>query len=205
MAPDMVGRFAAKEPMNFSNATYRIPPGYTRIEEGDVIDMGGRRWDVRMGNGHAPEHATFWSQDCNLVIVGDQAIPGISSNLGVHPTEPAADPVGEWLESCERLLQFAREDHIALPGHKAVFTGLPTRFEQLIGNHHGAINRLRRHLTEPRTAVQCFVPIFGREIEENVFGLALNETYGHLNHMLKRGEVTYELREDGALWWRLAA
>ena len=203
MASDMVDRFAAKEPMNFSNATYRLPLGYTRIAEGDEVVMGGRRWHVRMGNGHAPEHATFWSKDDHLVIVGDQAIPGISSNLGVHPTEPEADPVGEWLESCERLLGFAREDHLAIPGHKAAFTGLPIRFEQLINNHHGAIARLRKHLTAPRTAVQCFVPIFGREIEETVFGLALNETYGHLNHMLKLGEVTNELRSDGALWWRL--
>ena len=199
-----VAAYRAAKPFNFSQSVERLPLGFRRIAEGERIRMGGRSWLVRMGHGHAPEHATFWSQDDNLVLVGDQAIPGISSNLGVHATEPYADPVGEWLESCERLEGVARDDHLALPGHKLPFTGLPTRFRQLIDNHHGAIVRLRRHLTEPRTAVQCFVPIFGREIEDAVFGLALGEAVGHLNHMHRTGEVTRELGPDGAFRYRLA-
>ena len=54
-----------------------------------------------MGNGHAPEHATFWSINNDIVIAGDQIISSISPNLGVYVTEPEADPVGEWLLSCE--------------------------------------------------------------------------------------------------------
>ena len=67
-----------------------------------MIRFGGRDWDVRIGNGHAPEHATFWSRDCDLVIGGDQLLATISPNLGVYATEPEADPVGDWLDSCER-------------------------------------------------------------------------------------------------------
>jgi glyoxylase-like metal-dependent hydrolase (beta-lactamase superfamily II) len=156
-----------------------------------------------MGAGHAPEHATFWSRDDDLVLVGDQAIPGISSNLGVQPTEPEADPVGDWLESCERLLAHAREDHLALPGHKLAFTGLPLRFEQLIANHHTAIERLRRRLTDWRTAAECFMPIFGREVGPPVYGLALNESLGHLNHLHRTGEAERITGEDGAWRFRL--
>ena len=100
-----------------------------------------------MGDGHAPEHATFWSENDNLVITGDQVIPGISSNLGVYATEPEADPVADWLTSCDKLLRYAREDHFALPGHKLPFTGLPVRLVQLIENHHGALERLRPQVT----------------------------------------------------------
>ncbi len=201
--PEMLEKLAAQAPWNFSTATHRLPLGYKRIQEGEEVRMGGRRWIVRMGDGHAPEHATFWSQDDRLVLVGDQAIPGISSNLGVHPTEPEADPVGEWLTSCERLLEHARDDHLAIPGHKLAFTGLPSRLEQLIANHHGAIERLRGHLGQWRTVAECFVPIFGRQIEQAVFGLALNEALGHLNHMWLGGEVEREMGDDGALRWRL--
>ena len=59
-----------------------MPLGFTRIKQGSVIRMGGRDWDVHMGNGHAPEHATFWSRDDNLVITGDQILSSISPNLG---------------------------------------------------------------------------------------------------------------------------
>ncbi|MEM6440323.1 MAG: MBL fold metallo-hydrolase [Pseudomonadota bacterium] len=204
-SPEQVERYRTQRPFNFSRAVHTLPLGFRRIAEGETITMAGRRWTVRMGHGHAPEHATFWSEDDALVLAGDQIIPGISSNLSVHATEPDADPVGEWLASCEALKAHAREDHLGLPGHKLPFTGLPTRLDQLIDNHHGALGRLRKYLREhgPRTAAECFLPVFGREIEPAVFGLALFESVGHLNHLLHIGEAERSLDAAGAWRFRL--
>ena len=88
-----------ERPFNFCDTVYPMPLGFTRIKQGSVIRMGGRDWDVHMGNGHAPEHATFWSRDDNLVISGDQILSSISPNLGVYATEPEVDPVGDWMEA----------------------------------------------------------------------------------------------------------
>jgi len=187
-----------ERPFNFADSVAPIPLGFTRITEGSVLKIGERRWDIRIGNGHAPSHLTLWSQDGDVVISGDQVIPGISSNLGVYPTEPDADPVGEWFESCERFLQHATETQLVLPGHKRPFTGLPARLNQLIENHHNAIKRLIPFLSEPRTAVECFDPIFGHQIGEGAWGLAMVEAVGHLNHMMRTGLARRKLREDGA-------
>ena len=191
-----------ERPYNFSDMVAHIPLGYTRIKEGDTIAIGGRLWDVRIGNGHAPEHATFWSRDGDVVIAGDQIIPNISSNLGVYPTEPEADPVGEWFEACERFSKIATDRHLVLPGHKLPFTGLPVRLAQLIENHHSALARLLEYLETPRVTASCFKPLFGREIEEGAYGLALVETIGHLNHLFDLGQATKELNEDGAYVWQ---
>lgn len=202
MDPDMFERRRTQRPYNFADTCHPLPVGYTRARQGDVIRAGGRSWDVHIGNGHAPEHLTLWSRDDDLVIAGDQIISSISPNLGVYPTEPEADPVGEWLEACGRLATLAREDHLVLSGHKLPFTGLPVRMRQLIENHHGALDRLRDHLAEPRTAADCFRPIFKRDIDEGVYGLALVEAVAHLNHLYHAGEITRRRREDGAwLWW----
>ena len=194
-------RLAAR-PFNFADSVHPIPLGFKRISDGDVLTMGGRDWDVRFGHGHAPDHATFWAQDGDIVITGDQIIPGISSNLGVYPTEPDADPVGEWLASCERLLAHANGRQLALPGHKLPFTGVPARLSQLIDNHHGALARLVPFLETPRVAAECFSPLFGREIEAGAYGLALVEAVGHLNHLHRLGQVERKLREDGAYVWQ---
>ena len=178
-----------------------MPLGFTRLQEGKTIQMGGRTWDIRMGNGHAPEHATFWSQDDNLVIGGDQLLPSISPNIGVYPTEPDADPLAEWLEACERLLPFASDDQLVLGGHKLPFMGLPKRLEQLIENHHGALNRLVAHIKTPKRAGDCFAPLFKREIGEGVYGLALVEALAHLNHLHQTGAATREMR-DGEYWFQ---
>jgi len=199
MAPDVLAERAGERPFNFADMVYPMPLGFRRIAQGDVIRMGGRDWEVHIGNGHAPEHATFWSRDDSLVLTGDQILPSISSNLGVYATEPEADPVGDWLEACERLARLAREDQLALPGHKLPFTGLPLRLAQLIGNHHGALDRLTAYLAErPRAAGEVFAPLFRRPILGPEYGLALVESVAHLNHLFHHGRVTRRLREDGA-------
>ncbi|WP_170474828.1 MBL fold metallo-hydrolase [Ruegeria arenilitoris] len=198
MATEVLSKRKADRPFNFADVVYPMPLGFTRIKQGDVIHMGGRDWDVHMGNGHAPEHATFWSRDDNLVLTGDQILSSISSNLGVYATEPMADPVSDWLEACERLETLARPDHLVLGGHKLPFLGLPTRMRQLIENHHGALERLLSDLDKPKAAAECFPALFKRPIKDGEYGLALVEAVAHLNHLYHIDAVTRTRRADGA-------
>ena len=202
MPADLLERRAAERPFNFADVVHPLPLGFARLTDGQPVSFGGRRWSVAMGHGHAPCHATFWSLDDDLVIGGDQLLPSISPNLGVYATEPEADPVGEWLESCQRMLGLAETRHLVLPGHKLPFTGLPTRLRQLIDNHHGALDRMTAALRdEPRTAVGCFDILFKRRIGAGEFGLALVEAVAHVNHLRKQGIVTQAGESDGALLW----
>ena len=190
-------------PFNFADTCHPLPVGYTRVKEGDLLRAGGRDWDVRIGNGHAPEHMTLWSRDDVLVLAGDQILPSISPNIGVYPTEPEADPLSDWLTSCARFAELARDDHLVLGGHKLPFTGLPTRMRQLAENHHGALDRLRAHLGEPRRAGECFAPLFKRKIDQGTYGLALVEAVAHLNHLHQAGEVIRTRGDDGAWLWQM--
>ncbi|WP_408634391.1 MBL fold metallo-hydrolase [Paracoccus onubensis] len=192
----------AERPFNFADMVHPLPPGFIRLVAGQEIHVGGRRWRVEMAHGHAPCHAIFWSLDDDLVIGGDQLLASISPNLGVHPTEPDADPVGEWLESCHRLLELAEDRHLVLPGHKLPFTGLPERLRQLIDNHHGALQRMEIALRKsPRTAVECFDILFKRRIGESEFGLALAEAVAHVNHLRGKDVIHAVGERDGAALW----
>lgn len=202
MAPEVLEQRLAERPFNFADVVYPMPLGFTRIRQGDRLQAGGRTWDIHIGNGHAPEHATLWSRDCGLVLAGDQILPSISPNLGVYATEPQADPVGEWLEACERLKTLARDEHIVLGGHKLPFTGLPARMQQLIDNHHGALDRLHRHLHVPKAAGDCFAPLFKRQIGDAEYGLALVEAMAHCLHLWHEGRATRQLGADGAYLWQ---
>lgn len=203
--PAVMARRAKERPFNFADIVAPIPPGFTRMDEGDVLTLAGRRWRVRIGHGHAPDHATLFSEDDRLVIGGDQLLPKISANIGVYPTEPEADPLGEWLASAARFRTFARESQLVLPGHKLPYTGLPRRLDEIIEGHHKVLALLRAHLAAPRRAAECFAPLFGREIAEAEYGLALVEAVAHLNYLLRRGMVSRSLGPDGAWIWQVAA
>lgn len=203
MAPELIATRMAERPFNFADVVTPLPLGYRRIAEGEVIEIGGRNWDIRMGDGHAPEHATFWSRDDNLVLGGDQLLSSISPNIGVFPTEPHADPLAEWLDSCDRMKAFARPEQLVLPGHKLPYTGLPIRMRQMITNHEQALDRLHAGLVDrPRTAADCFGFLFRREITEAVYGFALVESIAHLNNLLGRGRVRREMTAEGAWLWQ---
>lgn len=195
MPEDMLAAFAGETPFNFSQCTAPIPLGYNVIAEGDTIRMGGRDWKVHFGHGHAPDHATFWTD--GIVLAGDQIIPGISSNVGVYPSEPEANPLHDWLQSCRRFRDLVG-DELILPGHKTPFHGGAFRLTQLIENHEHALDRILGALADgPRTAAQLFTPIFKREIGGTQYGLALAESVAHMNYLHQAGRVTRTL-SDGA-------
>lgn len=200
MSADILEQRMNGRPFNYADTVYPMPLGFKRIKQDDCIRMGGRDWDVHIGNGHAPEHATFWSREDNLVLTGDQILSSISPNIGVYATEPMADPLSDWMEACERLQKLAKPEHLALGGHKLPFSRLPLRMRQLIDNHHGALDRLLDYLDEPRTAAACFSPLFKRRIGGGEYGLALVEAVAHVNHLYHKGLVSRMRCEQDGAW-----
>jgi len=202
MDPEILAERAASRPFNFADAVAPMPLGFRRIVQGEEITAGGRRWRVEIGHGHAPEHATLWGVDHDLVLAGDQILPGITPNLGVYATEPEADPVGDWIASCDRLAGLARPGHLALPGHRRPFTGVGARLAELAEHQRGTLARLGAFLDGPRRASDCFAPLYGRPIAPAEYGLALVEAVGHLNHLTRTGAATRSRGADGAWRWR---
>jgi len=76
------------------------------------------------------------------------------------------------------------------------------RTQQLSDNHHGALKRLLDHLKTPKTAAQCFPPLFKRTIDAGTYGLALVEAVAHLNHLYQAGRITRTLGDNDAWHWQ---
>lgn len=197
-----IDRRAGERPFNFADAVRPIPLGFTRLDEGARLTLGGQAWTVRFGQGHAPDHAVLFSDDGRWVLAGDQYLRTISPNLGVYATEPHANPVADWLASHRALQPHLTDTQVALPGHGLPFTGLPDRAGQLIENHVSALDRLEAFLSTPRTAAECFFTLYKRDIGPGEYTLALVEAVAHCNALWHEGRVTRELDADGAWRWR---
>ena len=190
----------------FGMGVSQLPDNFHRLSHGDTFQMGGQAWQVITGNGHSPEHSCLYCPALNVLISGDQLLPRISSNVSVHPTEPDADPMTDWLESCARLKAAVPEDVLVLPAHNEPFTGAHARLQSLIDGHEKALIRLKRRLAEaPRRVIDIFPAIFGRRIGPDLIGLATGEGLAHLNCLMHRGEVVRETREDGQDWYSLVS
>jgi glyoxylase-like metal-dependent hydrolase (beta-lactamase superfamily II) len=180
-----------------------LPDSFFNICQGDTLVIGNRTWKVEIGNGHAAEHVTLWSND-GFLISGDQILPGISSNLSVPASEPDCDTVSQWIDSCNRLGSLANTQTVCLPGHNVPFVGVARRCEQLRENHVKAIERLLNHLTIPRKAVECLYAVYRRELAPNERGTLIAETVGYLNHLRYMGYIDRQLVNGAYVWHRLS-
>ena len=187
----------------FGKVVSPMPAGFVRMRKGDRLSIGGQDWRVVVGEGHSPEHACLWRETDGIVLGGDQILPKISSNVSVWPTEPDADPLGDWLDSLERMKTVFPDEVLVLPSHGEPFRGVQARLDALIRGHMTALRRLERTLRAPSRAVDTFSALFARPVGDGVRGMATGESIAHLNYLLHRGRVARERDADGVDWWTL--
>jgi glyoxylase-like metal-dependent hydrolase (beta-lactamase superfamily II) len=187
---------------NFGRAISPLPDSFRRVVDLETLTIGGRYWQVIVGSGHSPEHAALYCPALKLLISGDQVLPRITPNVSVFPTEPNGDPLHEWLSSSARIREMLPDDVLVLPAHEAPFYGLHVRLSQLIENHNRDLRNLFNHLDQPRRALDCFPPLFSREIGPESLGLATGETLAHLNCLLGRRRITRRRDENGVDWYQ---
>lgn len=194
------GRFG-----NFGKFIHPMPDSYRRLVDGERIVIGPNEWQVIVGTGHSPEHACLYCPALKLLISGDQVLPRISSNVSVHPAEPEADPMRDWLESLAKLRRLVPDDVLVLPAHNECFRGLHARLRQLDGSQRRALLRLHGFLGEPRRVVDVFGCLFSRAVSQEdpgLLGLATGESIACLNHLRFRGLATRRLDDDGVAWYQ---
>jgi len=190
----------------FGQFIHALPDSYRRIRDGETLRIGEHDWRVVVGNGHSPEHACLHCPELKLLISGDQVLPRISSNVSVHPTEPEADPMSDWLASIAKIKAEVPDDVLVLPAHNEPFRGLHARLDHLAQGHHRSLARLLKTLDQPKRVIDVFGALFARAIDpaegSMQLGLASGESIASLNYLLNRGELRREFDADGVAWYR---
>ena len=169
-----------------------LPPAYRRLIHAHPVTIGGHRWDVIVGRGHAPEHASLWCPELNVLIAGDQVLPKISTNVGVWPNEPLADALTWFLDGFSRFRRLPA-DALILPSHGFPFIGLHTRLDQLVAHHDARLNdmatAIARRGAEGATGWDMVPVLFPRHLDNNQIVFAFGETLAHLHCLETRARV----------------
>ncbi|MGE0388106.1 MAG: MBL fold metallo-hydrolase [Gammaproteobacteria bacterium] len=188
----------------FGQDMTRMPVGYRRVRDGEYIDIGGREWRAAFGHGHSPEHICLYCPELKLIIGGDQMLPRITPNVSVNPSEPRANPLKDWLESCQRLRELLPGNLLVLPAHEDLYYGLHERMTALIDYHEDALERLYDLCAEPRRPVDVFPVLFKNPVNEWTWFAATNEALAHIHCALERRMLKETVDEHGVVWYRQA-
>lgn len=186
----------------FGKVVAPLPESYRRFCDRDVVSIDNSEWEIVVGRGHSPEHACLFNAEKNVLIAGDQLLPRISSNVSVHPTEPYADPLKDWLDSLTAMKDRLPEDVLVLPAHGSPFRGAHPRLNALIDEHMIGLEKLLEACREPQRAIDVFPALFKARISDSNLIMATGESIAHLNYLLADSSIMVETDKEGVRWYR---
>ena len=165
--------------------------------------IGGFEWRVITGFGHAPEHASLYCEQLNVLISGDMVLPRISTNVSVFAVEPEANSLALYLDSLGKYADLP-DDVLVLPSHGKPFRGLHTRIAQLRQHHVERLAEVLEACTEGWQSAADIVPrMFKRPLDAHQLSFALGEALAHLHKLWKDGIVRRETGVDGIIRFRM--
>ena len=180
-----------------------VPRSFRRLQDGQLLAIGGRQWRCISGHGHAPEHIALFCEELQLLVSGDMMLPRISTNVSVQDVEPEADSLALFLASIDKFGDLPAAT-LVLPSHGKPFTGLHARIRQLHEHHDERLAEVRAACAErPCSAADILPLLFKRQLDLHQTTFAMGEAVAHLHALWHAGQLRRS--RDAAGVWRFAA
>jgi glyoxylase-like metal-dependent hydrolase (beta-lactamase superfamily II) len=170
----------ARRHSSYRRGVPSVPASYHRIGDGTTIEIGGREWQVIVGEGHAPEHACLYCAEAGVLIGGDQILPRISPNISVPPHEPDGDPLARYLRSLDKLR-----------------AALHLRIDELAWHHHERCDEVLGACVRPTSAVELLPVLFKRRLDQHQTAFALGEAIAHAHYLIGLDTLDRATGSDG--------
>jgi glyoxylase-like metal-dependent hydrolase (beta-lactamase superfamily II) len=181
----------------YSGLVPGLPRQYKRMQDHDVIRIGGREWRCIAGYGHAPEHIALYCDELKVLISGDMMLPRISTNVSVYEMEPEANPLAQFLESIDRFAPLP-EDTLTLPSHGKPFQHLHARIRQLHDHHRDRLAEVMEACSEKPCSAHDVLPVlFKRKLDLHQTTFAMGESVAHLHMLWFAGRLSRQAGRDG--------
>jgi glyoxylase-like metal-dependent hydrolase (beta-lactamase superfamily II) len=159
------------------------------LGDGDVIPIGEREIEIIWTPGHAPGHCVVYLRKEKVLIVGDHLLPKITPHVGLYPSSPTLNPLGDFLNSQLKVQRFDVE--LVLPAHGGIYHDHRHRANQLIEHHRyreaEMLDIVRR---QPKCAFDVAMQVFGDEARPIFHVMAATfETLAHLEYACIEGRA----------------
>lgn len=168
------------------------PPDHT-VVDGERIDIGDGRWlEVIHTPGHDSAHICLRDSKTGIVFSGDHILPRISPVIMWD--EDLGDPLGDYLESLQRLL--GMEIGVTYPAHGSLIERGDERARQILLHHDRRLLDMSDMVRgRDATAWEVMLESFRPNLTPLEARLAFLETVSHLEHLRMTGRLRGETRE----------
>ena len=158
------------------------------LHAGDEVDG----WRVLELPGHADGHICL--ERDGVLVAGDHVLGVITPTVGLYP-ESRPDPLGDYQASLRQTIELA--PRLALPGHGDTVTEPVARAGQILEHHERRLDQTASALgSEPRSAYEVSVVLFGVTLDASGRRFALAETLAHLERLVLESRAARTGNDD---------
>ena len=169
-----------------------------QLDGAELIEMGDHVLRVEWTPGHSPGHICLHDPAEGLLFAGDDILPDLSPNIGLHP-QSTPDPLHDYLDGLQRMV--ALEPRLVLPAHGRPFNGVKNRVDALVSHHRRRFDQVLEILDEgQKSGWQVALQLWGARDNLYEKRLALQEGLAHLQALAVEGRVTKTVTPASVLW-----
>ena len=184
----------------YRKAVPALPEYYHRLKAGDIATVDGKKWQILIGYGHAPEHMALYCAELGVLISGDMLLPRISTNISVFAATPDDDALGWFLSSLDELARGMPEETLVLPSHGLPFVGVQVRVGALCAHHEERLRALEEACEiAPQSAAELLNVLFQRALDTHQTMFAMGEAIAHLNLLEQAGRLSRKTDANGVI------
>jgi glyoxylase-like metal-dependent hydrolase (beta-lactamase superfamily II) len=189
-----------KRGSGYRKAVPALPDYYDRLKAGDIATVDGKKWQILIGHGHAPEHMALYCAELGVLISGDMLLPRISTNISVFAATPQADALRWFLDSLDDMARDIPDETLVLPSHGLPFIGVQARVEALQSHHEERLQALEDSCEQaPQSAAELLDVLFNRALDTHQTMFAMGEAIAHLNYLEQAGRLSRSIGADGVI------
>ncbi len=169
-----------------------------RVDDLQILQMGGREWQVIHTPGHTGDHICLLDPADGTFLSGDHVLPSITPHIS--GMTGSADSLAEFVAALQRVAAIPEVTRV-LPAHGLPFDDLGGRVDDIIGHHVERLAEIERLGAELGDAT---VRAYSRRLfQERSWGpMAESETYAHLVHLRVEGHMASRTDDNGLLRFR---
>ena len=180
-----------------------VTPGETtvQLDGAETLELAGRKLTVEWTPGHSPGHICLFERSLGLLFAGDQLLPEISSNIGLHP-QSTPNPLDDFIAGLHRLVALGPK--LVLPAHGRPFEDAAGRVEELVAHHERRKRKILDMLSERPELSGWEVAIGMHGRRDNLWEkrLSLQEALAHLQSLAVAGRIEKSVSRSAVRWRR---
>lgn len=178
-----------------------LPDAPVMLDDEPAIAMAGVAWQVLSGpGGHSPAPLSLVSPERDILLPGDQMLPGQSPFVGTRPEKPGETPLGDYLDYLALFDGHVGAQTLVLPGHGLPFRGAPDQLRETRAHHARRCASLVAACAGRPMTVRALLDALIPHTKLGMLPLRIADLLSHVNLLRRTGELE-PVDQGGVVTW----